>query len=130
MYCLDTSVVVDLFRGDKAIKAKLEEVKRFNVNVSITAPSLAELFKGAYLASRPEEAALLVRDFAKSISLLELSKKSCELFGKDFAFLKKNGKPVPEFDLLIGSIAKAEGKILVTRDGHFKGIPDLRVEVW
>ena len=65
------------------------------------------------------------------MSILGLSKKSCELFGKDFASFKKNGKPIPEFDLLIGCIAKAEGKIVVTRDGkHFKNIPDLKVELW
>lgn len=131
MYCLDTSIVVDIFRKDETIKVKLEEIQRLRLGVSITMLTLAELFKGAYLASRQEEAIALVNEFAKSVSVLGLSKKSCELFGNDFAFLKKSGRPIPEFDLLIGCITKAEEKILVTRDAkHFKEIPDLKVELW
>lgn len=131
MYCFDTNIVIDIFRGDKLLQDKLLLVQKLGAEASITMLSLCELLKGAYQAARKDEALKLVNDFAKSLRLLNLTRTSCDLFGMDHAFLRMEGKTVPEFDLLIGCIAKAEGKILVTRnEKHFKNIPDLKIEVW
>lgn len=99
--------------------------------VSLTTLSLSELLKGAYLAKRKDEALALVNDFVRNSTLLTLTKKSCDLFGMDYAYLKDKGKLTSEFNLLIASVAKAEERILVTRnERHFKNIPDLKLEVW
>ena len=131
MYCLDTNIIVDIFRGDKKLWEKILLVRRLGVDVSLTTLSLSELLKGAYLAARKDEALALIRDFVKSSTLLNLTEKSCDLFGMDYALLMKKGKLTSESDLLIASIAKAEGRIFVTRnEKHFKNIPDLKIEVW
>ncbi len=131
MYCLDTNIVIDIFRGDVKLKQRLEFIQRLGIEVSITFLSVAELYKGVYLSARKDESLLLVEDFLKNVISLNLSMKSCDLFGMDYGELKKKGKIVPEVDLLIASIAKAEGRIFVTRnEKHFKEIPDLKVEVW
>ncbi|MBI2669320.1 type II toxin-antitoxin system VapC family toxin [Candidatus Woesearchaeota archaeon] len=131
MYCFDTNIAIDIFRGDRALRRKLELAQKLGVDVSITLLSLCELLKGAYLSSRRDEALALIQEFARNITLLNLSGKSCELFAMDYAYLKEKGIPLPELDLLIGSVAKAEGKIFVTRNAkHFNTIPDLKVEVW
>lgn len=131
MYCFDTNIVVDIFHGDEKLMDKLVMVQNLGAGVSITTHTLCELFKGAYQANQKDEALKLIHDFLKSITLLKASEKSCELFGSDFSILKKTGKLIPELDLMIGCVAKAEGKILITRDEkHFQNIPDLKVEVW
>ena len=131
MYCLDTNIVIDIFRGDESLRNKLLMIQNLGADVAVTTLTLCELYKGAYLASRRDEAIKLVKDFMKSIVLLMHSEKSCELFGLDNSLLKEKDKPVPELDLMIACVAKAEGKILVTRDRkHFELIPDLNVEVW
>jgi tRNA(fMet)-specific endonuclease VapC len=131
MYCFDTNIVIDIFRGDENLRRKLEFVQKMGADVSLTMLSVSELFKGAYQANRRDEALALVNDFIKNVTLLNLNEKSCDLFGMDLNFLKKKGELVPEFDLLIGCVAKAENKIFVTRnEKHFKNIPDLKIEVW
>ena len=131
MYCLDTNIIIDIFRGDDSLRKKLLMIQNWGADVAITTLTLCELYKGAYLASRRDEATRLIQDFLKSVVLLRHSEKSCELFGFDYSLLKEKGRLVPEPDLMIACVAKAEGKILVTRDRkHFQLVPDLNLEVW
>jgi len=131
MYCFDTNIVIDMFRGDKLLRTRIEAVQNIGVDVSVTALTLCELFKGAYAAQRWEEAVQLVHGFMESVSIIDQTPASCECFGRDYAALKKSGKLVPEMDLMIGCIAKTNGKIMVTRnDKHFKNIPLLKIEKW
>jgi predicted nucleic acid-binding protein len=131
MYCFDTNIVMDIFRGDKDLQNRLEKVQNLGAEVSITMITLCELYKGVYQSGRRDEALKLVDDFVKSTVVLSHTQKSCQLFGFDCFALREKGKPTQEIDLMIGCIAKAEGKILVTRtEKHFRNIPDLNVEVW
>lgn len=129
MYCLDTNIIVALFRGDKDLEKKLREVK--SEDVFFTAVTLCELFKGAYKHYQREKSLLAVDEFARNYTLLGLTVQSCEVFGRDFDALDKKGKRTEAFDLLTASIAKANDLIVVTRNRrHFEHIPDLRVEEW
>lgn len=127
MHCLDSSVIVDILRGDATLREKLQGEETF----CITPIVLAELFKGAYLAKRQQDALKLVEDFAHSVELLDFSESACRIFGQKFAELKKLGKNTQEADLMIGCIAAAHGATLVTRNPkHFAGIQGLKIEVW
>ena len=44
--------------------------------------------------------------------------------------LLDKGKPIPENDIWIASVAMQNNLILVTRDGHFAEIEDLKYEKW
>ena len=81
MYCLDTNIIIDIFRGDDSLRKKLLMIQNWGADVAITTLTLCELYKGAYLASRRDEATRLIQDFLKSVVLLRHSEKSCELFG-------------------------------------------------
>jgi len=127
VYCLDTNIVIDMLRGDETLRKKASSAG----SVCISPPILAELFKGAFLADRRDEAIEIVEDFTKNIDMLPLDEESCKTFGQKFAELKATGKPTQEFDLLIGSIALAHGSALVTRNRKdFEQIPGLEVVVW
>ncbi len=126
MYCVDTDVVISTFRGDKALKNKLSES-----DISITTITLCELFQGAYIANNPEKSLKLIYEFMKQVDIITLDEKSCEIFGRDFKFLREHGKLTQEFDLLIASIVKSYNFILVTRNKKdFQNIPDLKIEEW
>jgi len=44
--------------------------------------------------------------------------------------LKEKGHPIPENDIWIAAIAQQYALTLVTRDAHFEGIENLKIEVW
>ncbi len=129
MYCLDTSIIVAIFRDEKGIGNKIKGIGPDRI--FFTDITLCELFKGAYKSQKKDESLKLVHDFMNNFKLLSLTAVSCEIFGKDFVELTKKGKVTQELDLMIASIAKENDLIVVTRNKkHFENIPDLKIEEW
>ncbi|MBI2970961.1 MAG: PIN domain-containing protein [Candidatus Aenigmarchaeota archaeon] len=129
MYCLDTSIIIAIFRGDKELAKKISGLDPNSI--FFTPVTLCELFKGAYKSQQKEKSLALIYDFSVNYRLLGSSARGCELFGKDFNILEKAGKPTQEFDLMMASIAKENGLVLVTRNRkHFENVQDLKLEVW
>ena len=131
MYCLDSNIIISFFRGDTIIKNRLMNINNLEINTSITPIVLAELYKGAFIAERSEEALSLIESFLNGVTFIDFNKEACMIFGRVYKKLKKKGKLTEEEDLMIASIAIAHNQILVTRNiKHFKNIPDLKLEVW
>ena len=129
MYCLDSSIMVPLIRGDKDLKKRVDSIK--SEDISFTTISLCELFKGAYKSSKKDESIRFLYEILRNYKVLSLNIKSSESFGADYNELEKRGAPTQILDLMIASIAKSNNLIIVTRDrNHFKNIPDLKVEEW
>ncbi len=129
MYCLDSSVIIAIFRGDKELAKKISNINPDSI--FFTENTLCELFKGAYKSAQKEKSLELVNEFAKNYGVLGLSTESCDMFGRDFNALAKAGKQTQEFDLLTAVIAKENNLILVTRNKrHFENVPDLKLEEW
>ena len=55
MYCLDTSIIIDIFHGDTDLVGRLEELKEESFDFYITPMTLCELYKGAYLFFNQEK---------------------------------------------------------------------------
>lgn len=129
MYCLDSDVIIAIFRGDKELAKKISNINPDDV--FFTAITLCELFKGAYKSKQKEKSLELIYNFAGNYHMAGLSLNACEMFGKDSDFLSRAGKQTQEFDLLTASIAKENSLILVTRNRrHFENVPDLKIEEW
>ena len=77
------------------------------------------------------EEAKKVRKLIETLDMLEFSTASSETFGKLSNELKRNGKNIGDFDLLIASIALSHGETLLTRNiKHFSQVPGLVVETY
>jgi tRNA(fMet)-specific endonuclease VapC len=129
MFCLDTDIIISIFRGDIELKKKISTIKQDDV--AFTVITLCELFRGAYKSKDKDHNLLLIYDSLKNYKLLSLGIKGAEIFGADFNELEKEGKQTQLLDLLISSTSKQEDAILVTRNKkHFENIPDLKIEEW
>ena len=115
MYCLDTNIVIDIFRGDEKLKDKINDI-RGSENIFISSITLCELYKGAFSFFKPEEK-------IKDIDNL------CKEYGKIHSGLKKRGNLFNDFDLIIAAIVKSNDLTLITRDNHFNNI-DINMEIW
>jgi len=130
MYCFDTSIIVDIFHGDKDLISKLSKIIESMEDIFITPITLCELYKGAYSFYNSEKEIKDLEEFTDNFELLNFEKEACKEFGKQYDKLKKIGKMTEESDLMIASIAKANGLVLVTRNKkHFENI-DIKIEVW
>lgn len=129
-FCLDTDVIIEFFRGNPKVAAKVKEVTS-REQVCITHITLCELYKGAYLSDNPEKELERIQKLISSCNIVNLSLKSCDQFGKLSAELKKQGKPINDADLIIGSVALVNNMILVTNNTkHFELIKELKIENW
>ncbi len=127
-YLIDTNILVDFFKGNQAIKAKLAQEEVFVPSIVI-----GELYYGAYssevVANKNIRLAEVAR-FIDSYPVLELSKVTAKMYGQLKSQLKSAGKPIPENDVWIASLALEHEIVLVTSDKHFSYIKELQTERW
>lgn len=127
-YLLDTSIIVALFRGDRNVGTKLNEVGKEHCFINQIV--LAELLFGAYRSKQVEENLRQTYDFIKDVEMLSLA-DSVDTFAQERARLWDAGKPIEDFDLLIGCTAKAAGLTMVTHNvKHFSHIAGIEIEDW
>jgi tRNA(fMet)-specific endonuclease VapC len=129
MYCLDSSVIIDIFDDKKNIKSKLSAIstKPLAINPII----LCELYKGSVHSQVTERRLGFINSLLQRVDLLEFNEHACRLFGEDYLKLKRSGKLIKDADLMIATICKAHNYTLITSDKkHFENIPGLKVEVW
>jgi tRNA(fMet)-specific endonuclease VapC len=92
--------------------------------------SLAELKYGAECSDRTDENMRMVDDFAKVITIVPIF-NSLSIYAKEKARLRKTGKLIDDFDLLIGTTAVANNLILVTEnEKHLSRISNIKIENW
>ena len=105
---LDTSVIVELFKGNRSVIEKLSRDLVYGISVI----TLFELHCGT-LKEREEI-------FLEKMPKLSYDADSAKLAGKIYRELKRDGRVPKVKDLLIASSAIASDKILITRDSDFE----------
>lgn len=105
---LDTSVIIDLFKGDRELLEKLPR----NLVYGVSVITLFELYCG----SLKEKEEIFLEKMPKFV----YNDTAAKLAGKIFRSLKKNGKVPKVKDLLIASSAIANDLVIVTRDKDFE----------
>lgn len=122
MKCLDTSIIIDLFRGNDDIVSLLEDEEK---TLAISYPIICELYKGVYKAENSEEGEDRMESLLQHLLILEASPSAAKEFGK----LKQKYPDTAEFDLLIASICIIEDAELMTQDTDFQTIEELSVDI-
>ena len=127
MIGLDTSAIIDIFRGEPKIKGFLESNRE---PLSATIMSYLELYFGLN-PENPKHAkeAEYYGEFFKSLYNIDLTKESCEEASKIFYALQKEGKTIEQFDCVIAASFLKSGikKILTRNPKHFERIKQLSV---
>lgn len=127
MIGIDTTVIVDLFRGLPEIRKKLENL---NQPLCVTRLTYLELMFGLDITKdEHKKEATYYDEFFKAIQLFELDQKSCKKAGEIYQTLKKNGRMIDEFDCTIAAtfITQGVNTILTKNTKHFQNIPQIKV---
>lgn len=125
-YLLDTNAVIGLFRDDEGVASRIHDA----TSVTVSAITAGELFFGACRSDRPSQNFARIEEFLGSLAVLECTQETARVYGALKAALRAKGRPIPENDLWIASIARQHNLSVLTRDDHFLEIPDLPVETW
>lgn len=122
---VDTNVVIALFAGEPAI---VESVQR-QAAVFLCAPVLGELRYGVQASARVDSNLTRLDEFAKALIVLPCDAQTAASYGNVKFDLRRKGRPIPENDVWIAAIARQHGLTLLTRDGHFRQIEGVAVEI-
>lgn len=126
-YLLDTNICIALIKNVPGVREKIIQAGIENCLVPDIA--VAELYYGAAKSERPEhfeDVDFIVQHF----EMLSID-PALETYGRIKHELEKQGRPIDDFDLLIGAVAKQSNLTLVTHNTkHFVHIPDLLLEDW
>ncbi|MFH1773568.1 MAG: type II toxin-antitoxin system VapC family toxin [Methanobacteriota archaeon] len=126
---VDTTFIIDLFRGSLKATKLLEDLWEKGERVSTTVINLAELYRGAFSHSRADEKLREIEDMKDLLVVLDMKAESAKLYGRIYAELKKKGKIAKDRDIVISSIflSFGERKIITRDEKHFRDIGGIEV---
>jgi predicted nucleic acid-binding protein len=131
MIFLDTDACIEILRDRRALADLLQKYK--DERFGITAPSIFELYLGAYRLKylkkslAPRQAVTAIRDIndlMKKLRVQDLCLESASLGANIFMKLKSMGMEIDPFDCMIAAVVLLTGdsKILTNNRNHFKNI--------
>ena len=122
---LDTNAYIGYLRGDERVLSYLGQAEIVYMSVFV----MGELYAGFRAGKREKENKQILERFLikSTVSILEASKDTAEIFGMVKDSLKRTGHPIPVNDVWIGAHALETGSVLLTFDRHFAFIPGLRL---
>lgn len=122
---LDTNAYVGYLRGDEKVLAYLGRAEDVYMSVFV----LGELYAGFRTSEKEKENKRILENFLlkSTVSVLDASRETAEIFGLVKSSLRRVGQPIPVNDIWIGAHALETGSTLITYDQHFASIPGIRV---
>jgi len=127
-FLLDTNICIHLFRGKFNLIDKFQEINLDECAISEI--TLAELIFGAENSPNPKKNYKIIDKFTEQVKILPIF-NSIHIYAKEKVRLRKMGRMISDFDLLIGSTAIANELIMVTENiEEFERISDIEIENW
>ena len=122
---VDSNVVIAIFAGEPTVIERLEQRSA----VFLCVPVLGELRYGVQASARVESNLARLDRFARALIVLPCDAATAKSYAEVKFDLRKKGRPIPENDVWIAAIARQHELVLLTRDGHFREIDKLEVEI-
>lgn len=127
-YLLDTNICIYLFKGLFDLAGKIETIGTNNFFISEI--TIAELKFGAENSDYPEKNAGKINQLQEWFTVIPIF-NSLDVYAKEKARLKKSGRILDDFDLLIGATAISNNLTLVTRNvSDFNRLDGIEIENW
>jgi len=123
---LDTNIVIALFAGEAVVLARLAAAPE----VYVPAIAIGKLYYGALRSSHAEANIAHIEAFTASVAVIGSDAGTARHYGAIKDDLRAKGRPIPENDVWIAATARQHNLVVVSRDLHFREIPDLTVEAW
>ncbi|MEM7656259.1 MAG: type II toxin-antitoxin system VapC family toxin [Bacteroidota bacterium] len=127
-YLLDTDICIYYLKGLHNIDQRIKSAGLSTCCISEI--TVAELKFGAANSAQRDKNVQVIQAFIDLIQVIPIY-DCLDFYADEKSRLRKNGTPLDEFDLIIGSCAVYYEMILVTNnEKHFSRINGIRIENW
>jgi len=117
-----------ILRGDDALIDRLSGLT--GSRTGLCRPSIGELWFMAFNSTQIEENCERIDALCRGFHIWEFDEAAAIEFGRIRVELRRAGRPIPMIDVQIASIARSRHLTLLSSDGHFNVVANLRVENW
>ena len=109
-----------------------EAAKRIELTPELYLPAIVmgEMVYGAYKSARPERNIKPLKEFSSVCQVIDCGESAAYEYGRIKNELKIKGNRIPENDMWIAACAIAHDLPLLSRDGHFDFVDNLRRVAW
>jgi len=122
-YIVDTNVIIRLLAANERSVELFDQADYIYIPVIV----VGELRYGAENSSRKQTNLDIFNDFISQYEVLDVDLSVAREYGEIKAQLKSIGMTIPENDIWIAAIAKANACSLLTFDSHFTKVDGLKV---
>ena len=121
----DSNIIIDLFNGIRDASPQLSRADRIYISPVV----LGEIRSGFGDSRKDRAAAAVLDDFLTLpyVQIVPVSETAADYYAGLFRHLRREGRKIPDNDLWIAAQSLELGTLLLSRDTHFAGIPNLRV---
>lgn len=123
---LDTNAVSALFTGDPALGKVLSGDERHHLPVIV----IGEYRYGLRGSRFRDHLQGLLETLIRESFVLPVDEATAEAYSQVREDLRQLGRPIPENDIWIAALARQHRQPVISRDGHFDYVPDLRRVEW
>ena len=125
-YLVDTDILIDYTLRREPSTHVLSDLLEDGVAISIL--SYGELLEGILGRQSLQEREDAVTSILEIVTLINLSEEIVRMFAETRSGLRRTGRLIGDFDILIGATAVIHDLTLLTRNvRHFERIPHLRI---
>ena len=125
-YLVDSDYIADYLVVKPHATELLSSLAPDGITISIL--SVGEIYEGIYFGHHPEKAARQFHRFLKTVPTVHLTAQIMQQFARIRGELRRNGKIIGDFDILIAATAIQHDLTLVTRNlKDYQRIPELKL---
>ena len=130
IFNLDTNILIEIIRSNKAMIQKLTETVSQNDAIAISDIVYYEVMRG-FNENTSRKKLTLFKELYNDALHLSLNKKSLNIAVNIYQELRKTGQLIEDADIFIAAISIANDAVLVTDNvKHFGRIPTLNILNW
>ncbi len=127
-YLLDTNICIYFLKGQFNLHQKIEDAGI--VNCFVSEITIAELKYGVENSNQIAKNRETLEKFQNKFTILPIY-TALDIYAKEKARLKKKGKMLDDFDLLIGATAISNNLIIATRNvSDFDRLDGIKIDDW
>jgi tRNA(fMet)-specific endonuclease VapC len=130
-YLLDTNTAADFIDKRGNVPDRAREIRRKGDRIGIGIPVLAELYYGVEFSKSREKNLQRLKKALTGLTIWPFDEDAAAEFGRIRAELRRLGRPMQVFDMMIAAIAFRLGNCtVVSSDSDLSAVPGLVVENW
>jgi tRNA(fMet)-specific endonuclease VapC len=129
-FLLDTNHVGFAIRPISPLRDRLRRAYRQGSRLATCFPVLCELEAGIQQTSDPKACRSRLRELLKLVRIWPFDVQIAQAYGELFHELKRLGRVLSQVDMMLCAMARSMKVIVLTTDGDFDALPQIRTENW